>query len=142
MSDNRRMSVELVANSERIKQELEKQSEELKNGLRKHNLVLDGVQFATDTKLGDSSFQNSTQSDQRNSPQNQQQQQQGFNSFSQSNTQSGQQSFAQERRFEGAPIPLDNNATNGNSVRKNYTGKNDVKTNVQRAANGSLKVSA
>jgi hypothetical protein len=139
MSDNRRLSVELVANSDRIRQELEKQSEELKNGLEKHNLVLDGVQFATDAKLGDNSFQNSSQNEQKNAQQNQQQ---SFNSFSQNNSQQGQQSFGQDRFFEGAPLPLNSGNQSGIAVRKNYTGKNDAKTNVQRAANGSLKVSA
>lgn len=142
MSDNRRLSVELVANSDRIRQELERQSEELKNGLEKHNLVLDGVQFATDAKLGDNSFQNSSQSEQKNAQQNQQQ---SFNSYSQNNSQQGQQSqqsFGQDRFFEGAPLPLNNGNQSGIAVRKNYTGKNDTKTNVQRAANGSLKVSA
>ncbi len=142
MSDNNRLNVELVANSERIKQELEKQSEDLKSGLEKHKVVLEGVKFATDTKLGDSGFQNSQQNDNRNQQQQQQQPQQGFNSFSQNNSSGGQQGFGQDRFFEAPNIPLNTQAAVGGSVRKNYTGKNDAQTNVQRTANGSLKVIA
>lgn len=143
MSDNNRLNVELVANSERIKQELEKQSEDLKSGLEKHKVVLEGVKFATDTKLGDTGFQNSQQNDNRNQQQQQQQQpQQGFNSFSQNNSSGGQQGFGQDRFFEAPNIPLNTQAAAGGSVRKNYTGKNDAQTNVQRTANGSLKVIA
>jgi hypothetical protein len=143
MSDNNRLNVELVANSERIKQELEKQSEDLKSGLEKHKVVLEGVKFATDTKLGDTGFQNSQQNDNRNQQQQQQQQpQQGFNSFSQNNSSGGQQGFGQDRFFEAPNIPLNTQAAVGGSVRKNYTGKNDAQTNVQRTANGSLKVIA
>ena len=145
MSDNNRLNVELVANSERIKQELEKQSEDLKSGLEKHKVVLEGVKFATDTKLGDAGFQNSQQNDNRNQQQQQQQQQQpqqGFNSFSQNNSSGGQQGFGQDRFFEAPNIPLNTQAAVGGSVRKNYTGKNDAQTNVQRTANGSLKVIA
>lgn len=142
MTDNNRVSVELIANSDRIKNELEKQSEELKNGLEKHKVVLDGVNFATDTRLGDSSSQNSSQSDNSRNNQ-QQQQQQNLSSFSQ-----GQGGFQQqnssggERFFEAPRTPLNNPAPVAGNVRKNYSGKNDSQTNVQRAANGSLKVSA
>lgn len=140
MSDNNRVSVELVANSERIKQALEKHSEDLKSGLEKHKVVLEGVKFVTDTKLGDAGFQNSQQNDNRN--QQQQQPQQGFSSFSQNNSSGGQQGFGQDRFFEAPNIPISTPAAVGGSIRKNYTGKNDSQTNVQRTANGSLKVIA
>jgi len=140
MSDNNRLSVELVSNSERIKQELEKHSEDLKSGLEKHKVVLEGVKFVTDTKLGDAGFQNSQQNDNRN--QQQQQPQQGFNSFSQNNSSGGQQGFGQDRFFEAPNIPISTPAAAGGSIRKKYTGKNDAQTNVQRTANGSLKVIA
>jgi hypothetical protein len=143
MSDDNRLKVELVANSERIKQELEKQSDELKNGLEKHKLVLEGVSFATDAKLGESGFQNSSQSDNRNQQsQQQQQQQQSFNSFSQNQSSAGQQGFGQERFFQGPEIPLNSSAAVNSSAKKNYSGKNDSQTNIQRNANGSLKVTA
>ncbi|MBM3382355.1 MAG: hypothetical protein FJY29_07930 [Betaproteobacteria bacterium] len=146
MSDDNRLKVELVANSERIKQELEKQSEELKTGLEKHKLVLEGVSFATDAKLGESGFQNSSQSDSRNQQSQQQQQQhqpqQGFNSFSQNQSSAGQQGFGQERFFQSPNMPLNNAAPVSGAAKKNYTGKNDSQTNIQRNANGSLKVTA
>lgn len=142
MSDDNRLKVELVANSERIKQELEKQSEELKTGLEKHKLVLEGVSFGTDTKLGDSGFQNSTQSDNRNQQSQQQQQQQGFNSFSQNQSSAGQQGFGQERFFQAPTLPLNNAAPVNGAVKKSYAGKNESQTNIQRNANGSLKVTA
>ncbi|MEN9529638.1 MAG: hypothetical protein RI932_1511 [Pseudomonadota bacterium] len=142
MSDDNRLKVELVANSERIKQELEKQSEELKTGLEKHKLVLEGVSFGTDTKLGDSSFQNSTQSENRNQQSQQQQQQQGFNSFSQNQSSAGQQGFGQERFFQAPTLPLNNAAPVNGAAKKSYAGKNESQTNIQRNANGSLKVTA
>ncbi|MFZ9521051.1 MAG: flagellar hook-length control protein FliK [Silvanigrellaceae bacterium] len=142
MTDNNRVNIDLVANSDRIKQELEKQSNELKSGLEKHNVVLEGVRFATDTKLGDSGFQNPSQSDNSRANQ-QQQQQQNFSSFSQGNQNSSQQNFSGgERFFERPTTPVQNNAASAGGVRKNYSGKNDAQTNVQRAANGSLKVTA
>ncbi|NBW82458.1 hypothetical protein EBR21_11955, partial [bacterium] len=126
----------------RIKQELEKHSDELKSGLEKHKVVLEGVRFATDTKLGDTGFQNSTQSDNSRNNQ-QQQQQQNFSSFSQGNQSSQQQNFGGgERFFESPTTPVPNNTASAGGVRKNYSGKNDTQTNVQRAANGSLKVTA
>ncbi|MEN9826635.1 MAG: hypothetical protein RI953_2380 [Pseudomonadota bacterium] len=144
MADNNRVSIDLVANSDRVKQELEKQSDELKSGLEKHNVVLEGVRFVTDTKLGDSGFQNSSQSDNtRSNQQQQQQQQQNFSSFSQGNQSSQQQNFGGgERFFERPAAPIPNNTASAGGVRKNYSGKNDAQTNVQRAANGSLKVTA
>lgn len=145
MADNNRVSIDLVANSDRVKQELEKQSDELKSGLEKHNVVLEGVRFVTDTKLGDSGFQNSSQSDntRSNQQQQQQQQQQNFSSFSQGNQSSQQQNFGGgERFFERPAAPIPNNTASAGGVRKNYSGKNDAQTNVQRAANGSLKVTA
>jgi hypothetical protein len=143
MTDNNRVSVELIANSDRIKNELEKQSEELKAGLEKQKVVLDGVHFATDTRLGDSSSQNSSQSDNSRNNQQQQQQQQNFSSFSQGQGGFQQQNSSGGERFFDAPsAPLNNPAPVTGNVRKNYSGKNDSQTNVQRAANGSLKVSA
>lgn len=141
MSDNNRVNVELVANSDRIKRELEKQTDELKAGLEKHKVVLEGVHFATDTKLGESGFQNDKG---QNSQQQQQQQQQNFSSFSQngSGMSQNQQSFGQERFFEAPKIPLNNSVNPTAALRKNYPGKNEAKTNVQRDANGSLKVIA
>jgi hypothetical protein len=142
MSDNNKVNVELIANNERIKNELEKQSEELKNGLEKHKVVLEGVSFATDTKLGDTSSQNSSQSDNSRANQ-QQQQQQNFSSFSQNGGNAQQQSFGGgERFFEGPRTPLTGQTGTSESARKNYSGKNDAQTNVQRNANGSLKVTA
>lgn len=144
MADNNRVSVELIANSDRIKNELEKQTDDLKLGLEKHKVVLEGVKFATDTKLGDSGFQNSSQNDNsRANQQQQQQQQQSFSSFSQGNNSNSQQSFGGGERFFEAPrTPAVGNVAASGSVKKNYSGKNDAQTNVQRAANGSLKVTA
>lgn len=144
MADNNRVSVELIANTDRIKKELEKQTDDLKLGLEKHKVVLEGVKFATDTKLGDSGFQNSSQNDNsRANQQQQQQQQQNFSSFSQGSNSNPQQSFGGgERFFEGPRTPAVGNAAASGSVKKNYSGKNDAQTNVQRAANGSLKVTA
>jgi hypothetical protein len=142
MSDNNKVNVELIANNERIKNELEKQSEDLKSGLEKHKVVLEGVRFATDTKLGDSSSQNSSQSDSSRANQ-QQQQQQNFSSFSQNSSGSQQQNFSGgERFFEGPRLPLSGQNASPDNARKNYSGKNDAQTNVQRNANGSLKVTA
>ena len=143
MSDNNKVNVELIANNERIKNELEKQSEELKSGLEKHKVVLEGVRFATDTKLGDNSSQNSSQNDNSRANQQQQQQQQNFSSFSQNGGNNSQQSFGGgERFFEGPRTPLAGQSGTTDSARKNYSGKNDAQTNVQRNANGSLKVTA
>lgn len=143
MSDNNKVSVELIANSDRIKNELQKQSEELKSGLEKHNVVLEGVHFATDVKLGDTSAQNQSQSDNSRANQ-QQQQQQSMSSFSQGNgNSSNQQNFSGGERFFEAPrTNLNNPAANNGNVRKIYSGKNEAQTNVQRTANGSLKVIA
>lgn len=138
MTDRNRMNVELIANTERIKQELEKQTEELKSGFEKHQVILEGVQFSTDSKLGESGFQNSNQNE--NKGQNQFQQQ-NFNSFSQNSSSQGQQGSNPERTFELANTPINANL-NKSSARKDYSGKNEPKTNVQRDANGSLKVSA
>lgn len=142
MTDNNKVNVELIANSERIKNELEKQSEELKAGLEKHKVTLEGVSFATDAKLGDTGFQNSSQNENSRANQ-QQQQQQNFSSFSQNNGNSSQQNFGGgERFFNGQQIPATVPASNSGNARKNYSGKNDTQTNVQRNANGSLKVIA
>ncbi len=145
MSDNNKVNVELIANSERIKNELEKQTDELKAGLEKHKVMLEGVSFATDAKLGDTGFQNSSQNEnsRSNQQQQQQQQQQNFSSFSQNSGNSSQQNFSGgERFFNGPQIPAAVPASNSGNARKNYSGKNDPQTNVQRNANGSLKVIA
>ena len=142
MSDNNRMNVKLVANSDRIKQELEKHAEALKDGLEKHQLIVEGVNFTTDMKLGESSFQNSTQSDSQNQQQAQAQNQQGFGSFQQNGSGQGQGSFEQERFFESQQFAGFANQTPQKQSRQNYAGKNETQTNIQRSANGSLKVSA
>jgi hypothetical protein len=142
MSDNNRMNVELVANSDRIKLELEKQAGALKDGLEKHKLVVDGVHFATDMKLGESSFQSSTQTDSQNQQQPSAQNQQGFNSFAQNSSGQGQGGFEQERFFEPQRLVNVANQRPQVNARQSYTGKNESQTNIQRNANGSLKVTA
>ncbi|MEY2987125.1 MAG: hypothetical protein RJB13_646 [Pseudomonadota bacterium] len=142
MSDNNRMNVQLVANSDRIKQELEKHADALKDGLEKHQLIVEGVNFATDMKLGESSFQSNTQSENQSQQQSQAQNQQGFSSFQQGNSGQGQGNFEQERFFEQQQFAGLGNQIPQKNSRQNYAGKNDSQTNIQRSANGSLKVSA
>jgi len=142
MSDNNRMNVQLVANSDRIKQELEKHADALKDGLEKHQLIVDGVNFATDVKLGESAFQNSTQNESQNQQQPQSQNQQSFGSFQQNASGQGQGSFDQDRFFESQQLAGLGNQIPQKQHRQNYTEKNEPQTNIQRSANGSLKVSA
>jgi hypothetical protein len=142
MSDNNRMNVQLVANSDRIKQELEKHADALKDGLEKHKLIVEGVNFATDMKLGESSFQSNTQNENQNQQQPQSQNQQAFGSFQQNNSGQGQGRFEQERPFEPQQMAGLTNNTPQKQNRKNYASTNDAQTNIQRSANGSLKVTA
>lgn len=140
MADNNRVNVEVVSNNESVRKELEKQIDELRTGLEKHKVVLEGIKFATDTKLGDSPAQNSAQNDNSRN-----QQQQNFSSFSQNSFGTQQQSQGQgqrERPFDNSNQPLSPNTGTISAGRKIYTGKNEQQTNVQRAANGSLKVTA
>lgn len=142
MSDDNRMNVQLVANSDRIKQELEKHADALKDGLEKHQLIVDGVNFSTDMKLGESSFQSGSQNDNQSQQQSFSQNQQSFGSFQQNNSGQGQGNFNQERFFEAQQINVLSNQLPQNQTRQTYAGKNETQTNIQRSANGSLKVTA
>jgi hypothetical protein len=144
MTDNKHVTIDLVANSDRIKQELEKQSDDLKVGLEKQNVVLEGVRFVTDTKLGDSGTQNSSQNDSsRSGQQSQQQQQQNMSSFSEGRNGSQQQNSSGNERFlDGSVNARTNQIPSNGSIRKNYSGQIEPQTNVQRSANGSLKITA
>ena len=150
MGIENKVYIEISSNNEKIKAELEKGLDELKRSLDKQNLTLADFKLVSSANSASSDFQssqdnsnNSNRGQENNQPQQQQQQQNNFFGSSTNSGSSGNSNFGQNgwqdsgTRFENPAQYSRQKGTEASS-----SAASDRHKNVQRGANGSLKVFA